>query len=166
MSSWSKVESKYGREVNNISRIVEKYGYDEKHASETDKKIRSLLIFKLRGTKSILTDLMIVAHKETDDSATELKRVRDDLDLAITEIQSLNYWKFPDKEELLEKILKADLVLLNNTDVMEKAAAAIQYQVVKSEKGDLLAKLETLRKMLSDSRAVFLERAEIIKIKR
>jgi flagellar biosynthesis chaperone FliJ len=166
MSNWAKVESKYKREVLGLKQAIPNYEYWDKYATQTDKKLRQLLVFNLREIKTVLSDLMMVAHKETDDEATELKRIRDDLDLAIDEIESLNYWKFPDTEGLLEKIFKADLLLVNRTELMKKAAKNIQSPTASSDKGNIQTKLEALRKTLSDSRAIFLERAEIIKIRK
>lgn len=166
MGGWSKIESKYAKEISNLKKLVDVYDYSDKNAKITDKKIRDLAVFQLREIKTIMGNLMLVAYNETDAASKELKRVRDDIDLAIGDVGSLDYWKFPEQEGFIEKVVKADLVILNNMGLLQKTAKTIQSQVINAEKGDIQLKLETFRKMLSDSRAVFLERAEVIKIKR
>lgn len=166
MGGWSKIESKYAKEISNLKKLVDVYDYSDKNAKITDKKIRDLTVFQLREIKTIMSNLMLVAYNETDDASKELKRVRDDIDLAIGEVGDLDYWKFPEQEDFIEKVVKADLVILNNMGLLQKTAKTIHSQVINAEKGNIQLKLETFRKMLSDSRAVFLERAEVIKIKR
>ncbi len=166
MSEWDKVQSKYAREAQNMQRILGTYDYKDRKAVDTDKKLRDLLIFELREIKTVLTDLMSIAHKETSKAVESLKRIRDDIDLGITEIQSLNFWKFPDAESSLEKILKADALLLNNIDMMKRLASQMHSQILNSDQGNFPAKVENLRKVLNDSRAIFLERSEIVKLKK
>lgn len=166
MSDWGKVESRYAREISVIKRLVYPYEYKDRKANETDKKTRDLWISKLRETKSILADIMGAAYREKDQSAEQLKKLIDDLDLAINEMRELNYWKFPDTENLLEKIVKSDLVLFNNIDSLLGTAKNLHSKVISAESTNMPIKLENFRKLLNDSRAVFLERAEIIKLKR
>jgi|SRR3989338_3806713 len=163
---WDKVQSKYAREAQQLQKILGIYNYKDREAVETDKKLRDFLIFELRETKSVLTTLMSIAHQETDKSAEPLKKIRDDIDLAITEIQSLGFWKFPERGDSLEKILKADVLLLNNAELIKRLANQLYTQITNSEQGNFPAKIETLRKVLNDSRAIFLERSEIIKLRK
>ena len=163
---WDKIQSKYAREAQQLQKILGIYNYKDREAVETDKQLRDFLIFELRETKSVLTTLMSIAHQETDKSAEPLKKIRDDIDLAITEIQSLSFWKFPEREDSLEKILKADVLLLNNTESIKRLANQIYIQITNSEQGNFPAKIENLRKVLNDSRAIFLERSEIIKLRK
>ena len=164
---WDKIQSKYAREAQQLKRVLGIYNYKEREAVETDKKLRDFLIFELREIKVVLTNLMSIDHQETDKAAETLEKIRDDIDLAITEIQSLSFWKFPDREDSLEKILKADIVLLNNMDLLKKSAGQMHSQIINSEShSSFPAKVENLRKTLSDSRAIFLERSEIIKLRK
>src|SRR3989338_4878315 len=125
MSEWGKVESRYRKEVSGLSRIVKPYDYSEKQANLTDKNVRELLTSELRVVKANLTELMALAYRETDESAKDVKRVRDDIDLAISEIKSLSYWKFPDSQQALEKVLKADMILLNSLEQIKKVVITI-----------------------------------------
>ena len=165
MAEWDKVEEKYPREAQNIKRILGVYNYKDRNSVETDRKLRDLLVFQLRETKQILTDLMSIAHKETSSASFLFKKIRDDIDLAIGEIQSLSFWKFPEREDSLEKIIKADVVLLNNMEVLKRLANQMHTQIVSSRE-DVPSRIENMRKVLNDSRAIFLERAEIVKLRK
>ncbi len=167
MSEWGKVDSRYLREVSGLKRIFKVYNYDQKGAHLTDKNVREFMLSNLRAMKNTLTEIMGLAFRETDDSAKAIKKVRDDMDVAMDEIVSLNFWKFPESQMTLEKILKADMILLNNIEIMKKSVNIIYTQVLASKIGsNILVKAENLRKTLNEFRAVFLERSEAIRIKK
>ncbi len=166
MSDWRKIESKYAREISAIRNIVSQYSYKDKDAKETDKILRSVLISCLREAKTLITDLMVPASKEDTDSATRLKGLKDDIDLAINEIEVFDYWKFPEEEALLEKIVKADHVLCNNTNLFLNSCKSLQNFILTTGSQDIEIQLENLRKNLNNLRALFLERADVIKIKK
>src|SRR3989338_194265 len=133
MSNWGKVESKYGREVSGLKRLVKPYDYGQKDANLTDKNLRELLTSELRQVKTTLSDLLSLAYSETDEAATSFKRIMNDIDLAISEVKTLSYCKFPDDQQPLEKIFKADVVLLNNIELMKRTLNGIHTQILSSQ---------------------------------
>ncbi len=166
MGTWNELEPKYAKEISLIKRLIQPYDYTEKHANNTDRQVKNTLLFQLRLAKNMLTELMSTASREQDETAMEIKRLRDDIDLAIDEIEALVYWKFPENKDSLEKIVKADILLLNNIELFLKSAKSLKNNAPSLGKENIQMQLDSLRKNLSDSRAIFLERADIIKFKK
>ncbi len=160
---WEKIEPEYSKEISIMKRFIYPYKYSDIQANQTDEKARRLWISKLKEMKALLED---VAKKQKASQQEKTKRIIDDINFAMEEMETLAYWKFPEDEQLLGKIIKADLVLLGNLDSLANAAKSLHSQTGTPEEKNFPAKFENFRKLLSSSRVIFLERAEIIKLKR
>lgn len=159
---WQNLELKYPHEISIMKSFVCPYEYQGKKANQTDQKSRSVWISKLAEMKPLLEDSV----KKQKGNSEEIKRIVEDIALAIVEMEALTYWNFPEDEQLLGKIIKADIVLCNNLNSLANSAKSLNSQAGTPEEKNFPAKLENFRKLLSDSRAVFLERAEIIRLKK
>ena len=160
---WNEVEKRFGKEIDELKKQIKDYEYSEKHAVRTDEKIRSLFLDKLKKSKTSLSDIIELAYKEKADELSDLKTLRDDINLAANDVDRSNFGKFPKEKKTLEKILLKDVLLLNDINSVKELIDLLYNKVTNSQVQNLPKDVQEIRKVLRSFRENFEERKTLIR---
>ena len=163
MSDWDFAVKRNALDVARLAKLLGGYDYSVKRSKDTDSAFRNHISNTLRKAKDELTEVMEIAHKEKDEIKQTIKRVRDDIDLAVDDINIAEYWKFPENASSLEKIIKLDLKILSVAEGAKNFAANLYSQLVNAQLVDVEKKAEQIKRSVNDVRVSVIDRREIIK---
>ncbi len=163
MSDWSLAVKRNALDVARLAKLLDIYDYSVKKSKETDEAFRNHISNNLKKVKEELTRVMEIAHKERDEIKQGIKKVRDDIDLAVDDINIAEYWKFPEGAPSLEKIVKLDLKILSNIESAKNLSSTLYSQLVNSQLIDVEKKVEQIKRLVNDVRVCVIDRREIIK---
>ncbi len=161
--SWGKVENRFGRELENIRKQVKVYDYSWKHCIQTDEGIRGLLSKHLRSCRDRLLNILELAVKEKDKATSNIKSVKDEVDLAISSVNKSQYGKFPEASEQLEEIVKRDIVLVDSAENLNSALKNLYDRISKSNANEIEAELQSIKVDVINFKSMFKEREDLIK---
>ncbi len=160
---WSEVEKRFGKEIDELKKQIKDYEYSEKRAVHTDEKIRFFFLDKLKKSKTSLSDIAELAYKEKADELSDLKTLREDINLASNDVERSNFGKFPKEKKTLEKILLKDVLLLNDINSVKELIDQLYNKVTNSNVQNLPKDVQNIRKVLRSFRENFEERKALIK---
>ena len=164
MSAWGHVENKFGRELDRVKQLIGAYNYsNDNRARETDELLRKHLIRSIHGLKESLKEIMEAAYREKDERSESVKIILDNLDVAIAEIESINFWLFPDSGEVLEKLVSADLGLLSKLENLKTFSSALSAAVATTKSEEITKNIGELSTALKEFRLLLIERSDAIK---
>ncbi|MBI4163587.1 MAG: hypothetical protein HY512_01880 [Candidatus Aenigmarchaeota archaeon] len=163
MSDWNLASKRNSLDVARLSKLLKVYDYSTKRSKETDEAFRNYATNLLTKLKNDLTGIMEIAYREKDDIKQNIKRLRDDVDVAMGDIKITDFWKFPESADSLDKIIKSDLRIISNAEGSKNLASTLYSQLLNSQAVEVERKLQEIKKMVNDLRVANIDRRELIK---
>jgi len=160
---WNEVEKRFGKEIEEIKNQIKDYEYSEKRAVQTDEKIRNFFLEKLKKSKTSLNDILELAYKEKADELSDLKALREDINIVANDVERTNFGKFPKEKKTLEKILLKDVLLLNDINSVKESIDLLYNKVTNSNVQNLPKDVQDIRSILKSFKGNFEERKNLIK---
>ena len=164
MFDWMKVRRRVGQEMQAVDKLIPHYNYALKgKARDTDENVREALRKELVRAKETLFSIVELAYKDEEkEIAGGLESVRDEIDLLLEEVKDqVLFWNEKLTDGDMEKIVRADVALVKNSQELNGILEDIKRQVLKSQARDLARRAGELKQYVSELRTVFRERGEV-----
>lgn len=164
MFDWMKVKRRVGQDLGELEKLIPHYNYALKdRARATDEGVRKALRKELVRARETLFSMVEPAYREREgEIARGLEAVRDEIDLLLEELKDqVLLWNEKLTDGDMEKIVRADIALVKNSQELNKILEDMKDQVLSSSARDFPRRAGELKEYVSELRTVFRERGEV-----
>lgn len=160
MSDWKKIESRYGKEIEEIKQQVKDYEYSDKKGVKTDEALRALLVEKLKKAKDKVSEIHELAYREGE-NLTDVRLLKDEIDISLNEIKKSRFANF--KKDKLETLVNHDAVLIKNTNTIKEAVENLHTNILNSKVENLQREAQIIKAALKELREIFSDRERLLR---
>jgi hypothetical protein len=164
MGGWGKAKKAAGKSVEDLEKTFRGYSYDSpKDIARTDAVVRSALKKELLKARQALLGIIELAYKEEEDEISRnLESVRDELDGFITELGIIRSPRKEPDERALEKVARADALLMRSARELTERAGQLKSEVLQSVASGVVRKSQQMRDFVFQMENVYSERAGVL----
>jgi len=147
-------------------------GYDyrvKKDRLNSDRAVRDKLSSELKKSYNTLKEVSELAYKDKRRDVVEhIKDVLNTLDLFRNEIENASYGLSPlfkqekVSDDVLDRMVEFDKELLNELEVITKAADLVYDHVLKGETSDIILQIRKVKRSIDNLRNIFSDRADFL----
>jgi len=147
-------------------------GYDyrvKKNRLNSDRAVRGKLSRELKKSYNTLKEVSDLAYKDgRRDVVEHIKDIINTIDLFRSEIENASYGLSPlfkqDKvsDVTLDRMVEFDKELLNELEVITKAADLVYDHVLKGETSDIILQIRKVKRSVDNLRNIFSDRADFL----
>ena len=144
-------------------------GYDyrvKKNRLNSDRAVRDKLSRELKKSYNTLKEVSDLAYKDGRREVVEhIKDILNTTDLFRSEIENASYGLSPlfkqekVSDEALDRMVEFDKRLLNELEVITKAADLVYDHVLKGETSDIILQIRKIKRSVDNLRNIFSDRA-------
>jgi len=151
-------------------RIIPGYDYRvKKDRLNSDRAVRDKLSRELKKSYNTLKEVSELAYKDKRRDVVEhIKDVLNTLDLFRNEIENASYGLSPlfkqekVSDDVLDRMVEFDKELLNELEVITKAADLVYDHVLKGETSDIILQIRKVKRSIDNLRNIFSDRADFL----